>query len=481
MSRYSPTWTSSSILRLPLYTLICGACGWLAVGSPATAQWFGKKFLRKPPASAAAPAQEHGFAAYIRRLTIEAQTAANRGDYEAALHLAERAHKVSQTCQAQLTHDPDCAPAKLELLIQRYRAAKNDEPASAVNPEDPNGPIDLAPLLDHAAAEPELPIPPTPAASRWRKKSFDAAAASQLQLAAAKLPASDPLTALGPKRRPEPAAALPERETGTIVLASDTSPPKFTRRKTPRAPEGFLIRQSRWLNPDTSAQELINAAGSPQTKPVARDERAPGRAILKSTAARRNAPRVELPKEDAEVKPAIATATDRAGARWQLDLARTAAPLPAARPPAPAKIAERIAPSQPAPRTESTLGVWQSAAAPIVRATDTPGMIETDFRHVTVGERESPADVPRTLTPPPVSRPTLAPTLDGPPVRCRDDATSVWDDPATERETVPAPPLSAAAIPLVSGDWTPARQTLLIGVALVIAGLALFGLSFRWK
>ncbi len=515
MSRATPTRTWFSLIRFPLLTLACGAGCWLALGSPAAAQWFGKKFLRKPTA-AAAPTNDQGFAGYIRRLSIEAQTAANRGDYETALNLAERAHKVSLTCQSMLANDADCAPAALESQVERYRAAKNDEPASAVNPEDPKGPIDLTPLLDRTAAESQLPIPPTPAASR-RKKSHGPTAASQPQIAAAKPRASatkpkavasklqavaakpqvrapkpqvaaskplagDPLTTIAAKPAVETPSVPTAREAREIVLASDSLPQKFTRRKAARAPEGYLVRQSRWFNPEADTRELIDDA-SPQTSvqqtsQIAREERQPGRATLNSTPARRHPPRAEAPKEDAEIKPAIATA-DQAGERWQLDIDHTASPARATRRPVQAETAERAFAPRSIQRTETTIGVWQSTEAPIVRASDTPGMIETDFRHVTGGDLSWNADEPRTLNPPPVSRPTLAPTIDGPAVRYRDDATSEWD--AGELLDVETAPVSAAAIPLLAGDWTPGRQTLLIGIVLVIAGLALFGLSFRWK
>lgn len=470
-------------MRLVAMVVLSGICLGSTFSAPAMAQWFGKKAARNfQPATA----PNQGLAGYIRRLTADARAAALRGDLAAARSLAARAHKISLTGKPMLLDDPDCSPQATAALVQQLNAVP-DRPASfpsAAHTVAPNA-LDLNPLLDPNSQDAAMPIPPSPAP-------------------AVEMP---PPKAIAGRREPAPPAF--ERST-----SHDTARRKKTGKSSPSTQTaGFLALQTDWLSPDADADRLIEELT--EQPPAPTKSPAENRSSLQAQRPQppRRPARLAEPDASSEVGSfdeddedipdlEVTTAIGRAGSRWQLDIEQDSSSAeeesaPRLAPDAGLE-AERVEPNS----TAAMLGVWSASGSnsgtegpsrraislsdfldPSGRRTgtissaDAPRMIETDFRPgaaaplATVSPKTTGAVSAATGSAVNSSRPTVR-IQDGPALEWLDSSPAAKPQPLTWAKSFP--------IEVDRTEWSSVRKAVVTGLALLVAGLALFGLSFRW-
>lgn len=122
--------------------------------SPAQTGWKWKRPHADAVAAPAAP-PKNGFATSITRLMDQARTAAQQGDFEAALQSAERAEKLADAAAGVLGTHADCSPEAASKLVQDLRVL---QAASSATPQPPANPV--------MAAAPVRPATTGPAAVR---------------------------------------------------------------------------------------------------------------------------------------------------------------------------------------------------------------------------------------------------------------------------------------------------------------------------
>lgn len=471
---------------LPCRLLLLSAI--IAAAMPAAAADF---HLRRAPQSAAAPAPAHqpGHVTYIRRLMRDANTAAARGDAAAARRLAERAHKIAVTYQSALTGCPDCTPDATAVLAQKFGSTigspakkSSSEPSAAPPPralaKSPTQELDILSLVD-----PKYRAEKTPTARASETATSDKTPTDENRLVSTSTarqqakPAAQSNKSDAASQQPHPnMQASPAKVSRPVTRAT----PKASDSSRPESPSDQRQRTvSRSIDAERSLQTVANRpAKSPRSS--AQPER--------------------QPISDPEVQSAIGSAND-----WEVELNTDAdsEDVPTRSPEAqlpPAPPAEEISRTRSARSSaDPTIGVWyrgnetRSVGATPKHAVSLPDFLSPDIspasRNVDAASRDRGTQLIETDFRRPVhsqapqlllresasSRPAA---LSGPTIRVREEPAVHWPDAARSA----ASKLSKAE-PLPLGPALPKsaseRLALVIGIALLVGGCVLFGLSFR--
>jgi hypothetical protein len=470
--------------------------------APASAQLLGRKILSNPEPGAATTNPK--LINYISGLAADARAAAERGDLDKARTLAQRAHKLSLTCQAILADHPECSPAATEVLAKEFSLAKsspslqNDKERLADSAED-----------DEATAPQELDASPTRLALRTV--------------------AIDPLTALRSEdrpplviaKRPAPKAPIPyvpaqktaDRKATLVSITPLRLPAELW--PTPQPTDGFLTLQAKWLSPDIASQALVDELPTPPREPFPSE---------RTIATLRGIPvsqYIQLEPSPAEVdprpEPIERENTDFPGDEMESSGVTTALGVsedegePEAGDDTNNAIWEtppRQAPSSPrdsAPPEEnqiprrdraaesSPLGVWVAGAANSASGTGEHNAVTpTDYRDVVPGETVqasgqfdialAPQAIETMLRSSPEPNPfsqsageAIPAEPHSPLVICHEDDAADWLPSESAAETKAA---SLGPIPYLS-ERAVANPVVISGFLLVVGGLLLFSLSFR--
>jgi hypothetical protein len=516
----SGTKFSRRFFRLFLRSVLCLTCissYHLTAAEPGSGGWFNKLFRPSPKRSFVAT--NPGLADYIRRLSNEARVAALRGDLETAHALAERAYKVSLSAESTLANHPDCSPAAIQALLDQFQTAPKLDESSTVSTPLP-APVDVtaspaAPPQDVVPLMiPPSPLPPDAQPSNTGFSSPVLPKDVSPPPLAHRSDAVDPLTKMQARRKTipnvvEPPATKPA-ELPPSLIAKDGKERVHA--------DGFLVLKKDWLSSDAGTNDAIEALTRRSPQPPLPADRPETRTTLSAppldesrhskTDVFADSREVDESRSWNSKDPHVTTASGQAKRNRRPGVFPTNADrernssgwnepssLPAAASPLLSRddlVDETTVPLWPAaspdPKAPPDAAATDFPESPIVAAAPlshhanavaAPQPIETDFRTAAAVPISRPEETRARVAPSRNPASMCVTESNSPAVTIRSADAFDWSSPCVSGESTPQKSRTDVPWKPLHITLTPENQVLVIGTAMLVGGLALFGLSFR--